>query len=42
MTLIPGSRLGAYEILSALASATQVNLGLNWFVELKRLLPASR
>jgi Tol biopolymer transport system component len=24
------------------ASATQVNLGLNWFEELKRLLPASR
>ena len=42
MALAAGTRLGPYEIVALLTEADkpmQINVVLNWFEELKRLVP---
>jgi hypothetical protein len=46
MTLVPGARLGAYEVLSLLGAGGMGEISnarvLNWFEELKRRVPAGK
>ena len=45
MMLQPGMFLGPYEILALIGKlepATQINVVLNWFEELKRRVPSGR
>ena len=51
MTLSPGTRLGAYEIAALIGAGdmgevyrardTRLNVVVNWFEEVKRLVPAN-
>ena len=48
MAVSPGKNFGPYEILAPLGAgeqgqaATQINIALNWFEELKRRVPTGQ